>query len=141
MFSNPDQEPPGKSHVSAAARSGWNDSPNWPVIYSIGKHAGESLSPNGGVQFTIEGANFGSILSSFGEEDREDHQSIRIYFQGRNNGGGEAECHELTHYHNPTQLFCRLERWPTLFSWYDLFVEINGHQANHHCGCKGNVNK
>ena len=56
---------------------------------------------------TIEGKNFGSRLSSFGEEGRDENSHIVIWFLRDNQEQYEpVMCEEIAHYHNPTQLFC-----------------------------------
>ena len=87
---------------------------------------------------TIEGKNFGSILSSFGEEDREENSDIKIFFLKDSDDNGVAvPCEEIAHYHNPTQLFCIMRLpFPERYSHYASRVFINGNEANLHCGCR-----
>ena len=130
-------EPPGNS-VPVQKYWVWED--NYPTMYQI--IAGGEIrrgSPNGGLMVTIEGINFGSVLSSFGEEDRDENSAIEIFFlRDDNDEYPRVPCYQIAHYHNPTQLFCVIRNsFPEFYRNYYVRVYINGHQANHHCGCRG----
>ena len=105
---------------------------NWPAIYSVSSP--RQIGLMGGNLITIEGKNFGSILSSFGEEGRDENADIEIYFLRDGIEGQETvPCEEVAHFHNPTQLFCYI-RQPFPFSdYYIARVKINGHQARLLC--------
>jgi len=121
-------EPPAAGH-----RAHTREEENYPIIYGL---TYIHVNPNGGSLVTIEGENLGSILSSFGEEDREGNSAIEIYFTPHRNSGSDIPtyCHEIQHYHNPTQLFCLLDRLSAGESSYTLVVKINGHKAANQCG-------
>ena len=73
------KEPPQKKpEFPENVAFGNDEEENWPVVYAI---TNNQVNPNGGALLTIEGKNFGSVLSSFGEEDREGNAKIEIYFQ------------------------------------------------------------
>lgn len=100
---------------------------NVPVIYSISPSRGSVM---GGSLITIEGRNLGDVLSSFGEEGRQGTSSILVYFE---RDGIQSKCNLITHYHNPTQIFCVLDPL-SIEQYFELFVFINGDRVQTTCG-------
>ena len=112
---------------------GYVDDESWPVIYSITATSNRHVSVMGGMMVTIEGKNFGSVLSSFGEEDREENSDIQIFFVKTDDESVYVPCEEIAHFHNPTQLFCVMRfPFPERYSYYAARIFINGNEANLH---------
>ena len=73
----------------------------YPVVWGFAHNV---VSQHGGALITIEGENFGSVLSSFGEEGRDTNTEISINFVGSNDpfahhGSGKRETLIMFSYH------------------------------------------